>query len=151
MACAIVKQAGDLFEQIVLCGDPLFLKKLCDYSQDIGLDWRRYRLNAIVGEETFTESFRDYLASVLGIDPDDPGSGLIGSSMPYGRAEVQQQFGVTIAADLAFEPEAAAVLSDGAPPPRRFAGSGYVRGLTLAGRSIAGRLQAARDLIGARR
>ena len=59
--------------------------------------------------------------------------------------------GVTIAADLAFEPEAAAVLSDGAPPPRRFAGSGYVRGLTLAGRSIAGRLQAARDLIGARR
>ena len=77
--------------------------------------------------------------------------GLIGSSMPYERAEVQQQFGVTIAADLAFEPEAAAVLSDGAPPPRRFAGSGYVRGLTLAGRSIAGRLQAARDLIGARR
>lgn len=48
---AIVKQAGDLFEQIVLCGDPLFLKKLCDYSQDIGLDWRRYRLNAIIGEK----------------------------------------------------------------------------------------------------
>ena len=59
--------------------------------------------------------------------------GLIGSSMPYGRAEVQQQFGVTIAADLAFEPEAAAVLSDGAPPPRRFAGSGYVRGRKMVG------------------
>ena len=85
MACAIVKQAGDLFEQIVLCGDPLFLKKLCDYSQDIGLDWRRYRLNVIVGEETFTESFRDYLAGVLGIDPDDAGSGLIGSSMGVGE------------------------------------------------------------------
>ena len=85
MACAIVKQAGDLFEQIVLCGDPLFLKKLCDYSQEIGLDWRRYRLNAIIGEETFTESFRDYLAGVLGIDPDDSGSGLIGSSMGVGE------------------------------------------------------------------
>jgi hypothetical protein len=77
--------------------------------------------------------------------------GLIGSSMPYGRAEVQQQFGVTIAADIAFEPEAAAVLSDGGPPPRRLTTGAYVRGLTLAGRSIAGRLQAARELIGARR
>ena len=85
MACAIVKQAGDLFEQIVLCGDPLFLKKLCDYSQDIGLDWRRYRLNVIVGEETFTESFRDYLADVLGIDPDASDGGLIGSSMGVGE------------------------------------------------------------------
>lgn len=85
MACAIVKQAGDLFEQIVLCGDPLFLKKLCDYSQDIGLDWRRYRLNAIIGEETFTESFRDYLGGVLGIDPDQPDAGLIGSSMGVGE------------------------------------------------------------------
>lgn len=85
MACAIVKQAGDLFEQIVLCGDPLFLKKLCDYSQDIGLDWRRYRLNAIIGEETFTETFRDYLAGVLGINLDQPGAGLIGSSMGVGE------------------------------------------------------------------
>lgn len=85
MACAIVQQAGALFEQIILCGDPLFLKKLCDYSQDIGLDWRRHRIHVIVGEETFPETFRDYLAGVLGIDPDDPASGLIGSSMGVGE------------------------------------------------------------------
>jgi phenylacetate-CoA ligase len=85
MACAIVDKAGPLFEQIILCGDPLFLKKLCDYSQDIGLDWRRFRIHVIVGEETFPETFRDYLAGVLGIDPDDPASGLIGSSMGVGE------------------------------------------------------------------
>jgi phenylacetate-CoA ligase len=85
MACAIVQQAGNLFEQIILCGDPLFLKRLCDYSQDAGLDWRRNRIHVIVGEETFPESFRDYLAGVLGIDPDDPASGLIGSSMGVGE------------------------------------------------------------------
>ncbi|WP_126445849.1 hypothetical protein [Sulfuricystis multivorans] len=85
MACAIVDKAGPLFEQIVLCGDPLFLKKLCDYSQDIGLDWRRFRIHVIVGEETFPETFRDYLAVVLSIDPDDPASGLIGSSMGVGE------------------------------------------------------------------
>jgi len=85
MACAIVDKAGPLFEQIVLCGDPLFLKKLCDYSQDIGLDWKRFRVHVILGEETFPETFRDYLAGVLGIDPDDPESGLIGSSMGVGE------------------------------------------------------------------
>ncbi|MFT3860042.1 hypothetical protein [Micropruina sp.] len=76
---------------------------------------------------------------------------LVGSSMPYGRSEVQQQFGTTIAADLDFDPEAAAVLSDGAPAPRRFAGGSYYRGVTLAARSISGRLEAARELIGTRR
>lgn len=85
MACAIVQQAGSLFEQIILCGDPLFLKRLCDYSQEIGLDWRRYRVHVIVGEEPFPETFRDYLAGVLGIDPDNPDNGLIGSSMGVGE------------------------------------------------------------------
>lgn len=85
MACAIVDRAGPLFEQIVLCGDPLFLKKLCDYSQDLGLDWKRFRVHVIVGEETFPETFRDYLAGVLGNDPDDPAGGLIGSSMGVGE------------------------------------------------------------------
>jgi phenylacetate-CoA ligase len=85
MACAIVRQAGNLFEQIVLCGDPLFLKRLCDYSQSIGLDWNRHRLHVIVGEETFPETFRDYLAGVLGVRPDDPAGGLIGSSMGVGE------------------------------------------------------------------
>lgn len=85
MACAIVEQAGELFEQIILCGDPLFLKRLCDYSQMRGIDWSRYRMHAILGEETFTESFRDYLAQVLHLNPDSKNSGLIGSSMGVGE------------------------------------------------------------------
>lgn len=85
MACAIVEQAGELFEQIILCGDPLFLKRLCDYSQLRGIDWSKHRMHAILGEETFTESFRDYLAQVLHLDPDRESSGLIGSSMGVGE------------------------------------------------------------------
>jgi len=85
MACAVIEQAGALFEQIILCGDPLFLKRLCDYSQEIGLNWRRYRVHVILGEETFPETFRDYLAQVLGVQLDDPSSGLIGSSMGMGE------------------------------------------------------------------
>ena len=85
MACAVIQQTGKLFDQIILCGDPLFLKRLCDYSQDIGLDWHQHRVHVVIGEETFSETFRDYLAQVLGIDPDDSASGLIGSSMGMGE------------------------------------------------------------------
>ena len=85
MACAIVKQAGSLFEQIVLCGDPLFLKRLCDYSEKAGVEWSRHRMHVIVGEETFSETFRDYLGAVLHIDPDAKDGGLIGSSMGVGE------------------------------------------------------------------
>ncbi|MBA3033090.1 MAG: hypothetical protein KKF85_07800 [Gammaproteobacteria bacterium] len=85
MACAIVQQAGNLFEQIILCGDPLFLKRLCDYSEAIGVDWRQHRLHVIVGEETFPEAFRDYLAGALHIQIDATDGGLIGSSMGIGE------------------------------------------------------------------
>ncbi|MDO8942447.1 MAG: hypothetical protein Q7U75_04650, partial [Desulfobacterales bacterium] len=85
MACAIVQQAGNLFEQIILCGDPLFLKRLCDYSEATGVDWSQHRLHVIVGEETFPETFRDYLASVLHIRIDASDGGLIGSSMGVGE------------------------------------------------------------------
>ncbi|MFT4297326.1 MAG: hypothetical protein QM582_18145 [Micropruina sp.] len=76
---------------------------------------------------------------------------LIGPGMPYGRAEVQEQFATTVAAELPHAAAPAAVLSDGAPRPRRFADSGYVRALRKASASIAGRLDATRELIGARR
>ena len=85
MACAIVEQIGEQFEQIILCGDPLFLKKLCDYSQVKQTNWAKFRVSVIVGEETFTESFRDYLASVLHISCDAIEGGFIGSSMGIGE------------------------------------------------------------------
>lgn len=76
---------------------------------------------------------------------------LVGAAMPYGRSEIQDQFGTTIAAEIEYAPTAAAVLSDGAPQPRRFATSGYFRSLSTAATSISGRLQAVRELIGVRR
>ncbi|MFT4215987.1 MAG: hypothetical protein QM619_02220 [Micropruina sp.] len=75
---------------------------------------------------------------------------LVGSGMPYSRAEVQGQFATTIAAEVAHAPAPAAVLSDGGRPPRRFGDSSYVRSLRAAATSIVGRLDATRELIGAR-
>ena len=83
--------------------------------------------------------------------PDRTAMVLVGGSMPYGRAEIQQQFGTTIAAEIEYAPVPAQVLSEGAPPPRRYAGGSYFRGLRVAADSLAGRLEATREMIGVRR
>ena len=85
MAVAIVKTLGHSYEQIVLIGDPMFMKRLTDHAIEQGLDWRRYRVNAVIGEETFGEHFRRYIGSRLGMDPDRPDRGHIMSSFGVGE------------------------------------------------------------------
>ncbi len=85
MALAILRQAGPLFDQAILCVDPLFCKRLLDHADEQGYDWRALPTHAIIGEETFAEEFRDYLAGRLGIDPEEPGAPLLGSSMGVGE------------------------------------------------------------------
>jgi len=85
MALAIAEKFRSLYEQIILVGDPLFLKRLCDYAEERGIDWSDTRLHLIIGEEVFGEAYRDYLAAHFTIDPDQPETGLIGSSMGVGE------------------------------------------------------------------
>lgn len=85
MAVAIVESAGSMFEQIIIVGDPLFLKKFFDYATIKSIEWRKYRVNIVLGEETFSENFRTYLASKLQIDLNEPKVGAIISSMGAGE------------------------------------------------------------------
>ncbi len=86
MAVALVKAFGDGYEQILLIGDPLFMKKLTDHAVEQGVDWPRHRVSAIIGEETFGEHYRRYVELCLGLDPGRSGSGHIISS--FGVAEL---------------------------------------------------------------
>jgi len=85
MALAILRQAGPLFDQAILCVDPLFCKRLLDYADKESYDWGGLPVHAIIGEETFAEEFRDYLAARLGVDLDDPAAPMLGSSMGVGE------------------------------------------------------------------
>lgn len=87
MALAILSKAAPLFDQIILCIDPLFGKRLLDYSKEMGFDWSALRTHVILGEETFSEEFRSYLAASLGaaIDSSDANATVIGSSMGVGE------------------------------------------------------------------
>ncbi|TAN78523.1 MAG: hypothetical protein EPN14_06495 [Gallionella sp.] len=85
MAVAIATEFGRLFEQIIFVGDPLFLKRVTDYARDRGVDWKKYRIHLIIGEETFGENYRNYLADHFHLDADEPAGGMIGSSMGVGE------------------------------------------------------------------
>jgi phenylacetate-coenzyme A ligase PaaK-like adenylate-forming protein len=85
MAVALVEAVGRQYDQIVLVGDPLFMKRFTDYARERGIDWSRYRVNAILGEEIFGPHFRGYLASSLGLNINRPADGYIMSSFGVGE------------------------------------------------------------------
>jgi phenylacetate-CoA ligase len=85
MAVALVETFGRHYEQIVLCGDPLFMKRFTDYARERGVDWSRYRVNIMMGEEIFGEHFRGYLAACIGVNLDGSGQGSIVSSFGVGE------------------------------------------------------------------
>ena len=85
MAVALVEAFGHHYDQIVLVGDPLFMKRFTDYARERGIDWSRYRINAIIGEEIFGPHFRGYLASSLGLNLNQPADGYIMSSFGVGE------------------------------------------------------------------
>ena len=66
MAVSLVKTFGGGYDQIVLIGDPLFMKRLTDHAAEQALDWTDYRVNAVVGEEIFGEHFRGYSDAASG-------------------------------------------------------------------------------------
>jgi phenylacetate-CoA ligase len=81
MAVAIATEFGHFFEQIIIVGDPLFLKVLTDYAHERKVDWSRHRVHLIIGEETFGENYRKYLSQCFCQDE----SGKIISSMGVGE------------------------------------------------------------------
>ena len=50
-----------------------------------GVNWRKYRLGVVIGEEIFGEHFRSYVACKLGLDVDEPDGGYIMSSFGVGE------------------------------------------------------------------
>ena len=67
MAAALIQAFGKYYAQIILVGDPLFMKKLTDYALERSLEWCQFKLNAVIGEEVFGEHYRGFIAERLGL------------------------------------------------------------------------------------
>jgi phenylacetate-CoA ligase len=111
MAVSLVKTFGSGYEQIVLIGDPLFMKRLTDHATEQALDWTEYAVNAVVGEETFGEHFRAYLGSCLGFHSGRPETGRVISSFGVAELGLHLCFETAATLDLARAAAADAALA----------------------------------------
>ncbi len=81
MALAIIKKFCHKFDQTIIVADPSFLKKLVEEGNKEKIAWRKLGISLISGEDWFSDSFRQYLAHAIDINPDSPGGRLVGSTM----------------------------------------------------------------------
>ncbi len=111
MAAALLDAFGAEFAQVLVVADPLFLKRLLDYTRERGFDWRRHRTQVVVGEEVFGEHFRAYAARRIGLTPDREDGTWLMSSMGVGELGLH----------LLYETRATAALRRLLAADRRFA------------------------------
>jgi phenylacetate-CoA ligase len=81
MAIALVRGFGKDFDQIIMVGENTFIKYTLEQGLEKGIDWSSYNIRIIVGEETFPETYRTYIASLLQKDVDAADEVIVGSSM----------------------------------------------------------------------
>ena len=64
-AIDVIKRLADNYDQIVLGGYPPFAKDLIEEGTREGIDWSKYHTRLIMGGESFSEEWRDYVLEML--------------------------------------------------------------------------------------
>ncbi|MFH1022777.1 MAG: hypothetical protein V1809_05260 [Planctomycetota bacterium] len=92
MALGIIQSLGPRYDQIILLGDYAFIKRLLEEGRDRrGIDWHTMLLHVIVGQEYVPETWRTYIAGLIGsADPADRDEGMVAFTM--GAAEIGLNF-----------------------------------------------------------
>jgi|GEM_PF-4237863 len=65
-AISAIKSLGSSFEQIILVGEPLFIKNLIEFGLKHSILWRYISPFIIVGGEWISENYRNYLEGIVG-------------------------------------------------------------------------------------
>ena len=91
LALAILQKFRTAFEQFLIVGDPYFLKKLVEDGCASGLDWTGINVSLILGGDWFSDSYRTYMAQLLGIDFNRPDKGYLGAN--FGITELDLSLG----------------------------------------------------------
>jgi phenylacetate-CoA ligase len=71
MAIALLKKVSPGFDQTIIGGDPYFLKKIIEEGDEQGINWKKLQVNLITAQDWLPESLRTYLASRIGVNPDN--------------------------------------------------------------------------------
>ena len=62
----VVRELGEFYDQVVLCGYPPFLKDVVDTGLARGVDWPRYQIKMVMAGEVFSEEWRGLVGSRVG-------------------------------------------------------------------------------------
>ena len=62
-----LKNIGEAYDQIILCGYPPFMKDVVDEAKQNGVNWHDYNIKMIFAAEAFSEKFRDYILRKTGM------------------------------------------------------------------------------------
>jgi phenylacetate-CoA ligase len=65
-AISAIESLGSSFEQIILAGEPLFIKKLIEYGIEQSIVWKYLPLSIVAGGEWISESYRCYIEGIIG-------------------------------------------------------------------------------------
>jgi len=62
----VISGLAKYHRQIVLAGYPPFIKDILDAAEERGLDWKRVHVRFLLAGEGFSESWREYVAELVG-------------------------------------------------------------------------------------
>lgn len=63
----IVKEIGENYQQIVICGYPPFVKDIIEQGRVNGVNWKNHRLKFVFGAEAISEEWRQNLYKLAGV------------------------------------------------------------------------------------
>jgi len=76
----LVRATGPQFRQVVLIGHPFFLKDVLETGIEQGIDWKTLRTRMLSCSEGFNETWRSYVAQIVGRPADTSFFNTYGSS-----------------------------------------------------------------------
>ncbi len=65
-AVELIQKVGHFYDQIILVGNPYFLRRVIDYGEKEGMDWKRANIRLLSSAEGFSEEWRDFMTEKLG-------------------------------------------------------------------------------------
>ncbi len=81
MVLSLVKCFGNKFPQTIIVADPHFAKKIVEEGVECGIKWKEINMSFVLGEDWFSNSLREYISKLAGIELANPGRGQVCSTM----------------------------------------------------------------------
>ena len=64
---AALEHIAPLYDNLILCAYPPFLKDIADEAKAHGVDWKKFHVYIVCAAESFSERFRDYIINKMGV------------------------------------------------------------------------------------